>query len=364
MNSADKTEAEEIEDILKDEKVQTALKLSSDEKPEEASVSERAGFSALAVTAIIFGVCIFLYFLLEWKYFPVQVSYIPILQKVTLALMFAAFIMVLNSLFRKLVGRKVKDKSVVYNLVNIINLFTGIIIFTIALSLFFTNWYATMVSFGVVSLIVGLALQNPLTSFFGWIFLLIRKPYEVGDRIRIGSVYGDVINVGYFDTTLWEFRGDYLSGDHPSGRIIKFSNSRIFNEYVYNYSWPLFPFIWNELNLFVSYDTDLEFTGKIISRVAEEEIGEAMMRRVKRFKNILAGTLIDELEVKEKPSIILRAHTNGWIEVTVRYLTEPKNSGRIKTRLFGKIMEELRKHPGKVAFPNMKLGGTDSNSTK
>lgn len=355
MDPHPKTEAEEIEDILKDEKVQNAIKLSSDEKPEETSEAERQGLSALGITAVIFAGCILLYFFLEWKYFPVPAAYIPMLQKVVLAFMFAAFILVLNRLFRKLVKRKVKEQSVIYNLENVINLFTGIIIFIISLSLFFTNWYATMVSFGVVSLIVGLALQNPLTSFFGWMYLLVRKPYEVGDRIKIGSVYGDVINVGYLDTTLWEFRGDYLSGDHPSGRIIKFSNSRIFNEYVYNYSWPLFPFIWNELNIFVSYDSDLKFTSEIITKVAEEEIGEAMIRRVKRFKDILAGTLIDELEVKERPSIILRAHTNGWIEVTVRYLAEPKNSGRVKTQLFERILEELLKHPDKVAFPNMKL---------
>lgn len=355
MKPQEKTEAEEIEDILKDEKVQDAIKLSSEERTEETKEEEKQGLSSLGITIIISAICIFLYFLLEWKYFPVQASYIPALQKIVLGLMFASFVLVLNRLFRRIIKRRVTDGSVAYNLRNIINLFSGILIFIITLSLFFTNWYATMVSFGVVSLIVGLALQNPLSSFFGWIYLLIRKPYEVGDRIRIGAVYGDVINVGYLDTTLWEFRGDYLSGDHPSGRIIKFSNSRIFNEYIYNYSWPLFPFIWKELAFYVSYDTDLKFAGDTIRRVAEQEIGKAMMRRVKRFKNILAGTLIDELEVKERPSIILKAHTNGWIEVTVRYLSEPKNSEFIKTNLFQKIMQELLKHPDKIGLPNIKL---------
>jgi hypothetical protein len=56
-----------------------------------------------------------------------------------------------------------------------------------------------------------------------------------------------------FDTTLWEFRWDYLSGDHPSGRVIKYAHSRIFNEYVVNYSCPLFPDIWTEVKFYVSY---------------------------------------------------------------------------------------------------------------
>lgn len=354
MENIDKTEEKEIEKILKDEKVQKALELSSGDNKREESGEANQRSSALGITGIIFLVSAVAYFLLEWKYFPVPSSYVPLAQKFIVALMFAAFILVINRILKKILRRKIEDKASVYNLESLINLFTIIIIFIIALSLLFANWYATMVSFGVVSLILGLALQNPITSFFGWLYLLIRKPYEVGDRIKIGTVYGDVINVSYLDTTLWEFRGDYLSGDHPSGRIIKFSNSKIFSEYIHNYSWPLFPFIWNELQFYISYDSDLKFTSSTIQQVAEREVGEAMVRRVKRFKKILEKTLVNELEVRERPAVILKAHQNAWIEVTVRYLVEPKNSGRVKSELFKLIMEELKKSPEKVVFPNTK----------
>ncbi|MBK7427968.1 MAG: mechanosensitive ion channel family protein [Saprospiraceae bacterium] len=182
---------------------------------------------------------------------------------------------------------------------------------------------------------------------------MIRKPYEVGDRIRIGNVYGDIINVSYIDTTLWEFHGDYLSGDHPSGRTIRFANSKVFSEYVYNYSWPLFPFIWNELSLFISYDSDFKFTSETVKRIVEIEIGEAMVRRVKRFKTILKDTPVDELDVNEYPSVYMKAHENTWIEVIVRYLVEPKNSGRVKKQLFEAVMKELKRNPEKVIFPNI-----------
>jgi small-conductance mechanosensitive channel len=219
----------------------------------------------------------------------------------------------------------------------------------------FANWYAAAVSFGIVSLVLGFALQNLITSFFGWLYILIRKPYEVGDRIRIGNVFGDVINVSYLDTTLWEFNGDYLSADHPSGRIIRFANSKVFSEYVFNYSWPLFPFIWNELSFFIAYDSDFKFTSETTKRIVEIKIGEAMVRRVKRFKKILADTPVDELHVNEYPSVILKAHENTWIEVIVRYLVEPKNSGPVKKVLFESVMEELKKSPEKVIFPNTKM---------
>ena len=161
-----------------------------------------------------------------------------------------------------------------------------------------------------------------------------------------------MINVSYIDTTLWEFNGDYLSGDHPSGRIIRFANSKVFSEYVYNYSWPLYPFIWNELNLFISCDSDFKFTSETTKRIVETEIGEAMMKRVKRFKTILKNTPVDELDVYEFPSVILKAHSNTWIEAVVRYLVEPKKSRQVRKRLFNVVMDESKKNPQKVILPN------------
>jgi len=345
----------ELEDIKKDEKVQRALIETSISVPMESEVVLEKEAPLLGITAILFLSCGVLYFLLGWKRLPISSIYIPLAQKIVLAVMLISLVLLANRLLKKLLNRKIDNKTTVFNFNRIADLFAGLLILVIILSLLFANWYAAMVSFGIVSLILGFALQNPITSFFGWLYILIRKPYEVGERIRIGNVYGDVINVSYIDTTLWEFNGDYLSNDHPSGRIIRFANSKVFSEYVYNYSWPLFPFIWNELSLFISYDSDFKFTTDTIKRIVDTEIGEAMVRRVKRFKIILKDTPVDELDVDEFPSVFLKAHTNTWIEVIVRYLVEPKNSGSVKKKLFEALMAELKKYPEKVRFPNTKI---------
>jgi len=113
----------------------------------------------------------------------------------------------------------------------------------IAISIIFVNWYAALAALGVGSIVVGLAVQTPMKSFIAWIYILVRQPFRVGDRIQIGDATGDVIDVSYLDTTLWEFGGKYISGDHPSGRLIKFPNEKVLDELIYNYSWPLFPYI-------------------------------------------------------------------------------------------------------------------------
>ncbi|WP_194972463.1 mechanosensitive ion channel family protein [Aquiflexum lacus] len=356
MEASDSLEDQEIENIKKDEKVQRALSETSISVQKESTVALEEEAPFLGITAIVFLGCGVLYFLLGWKRIPISSTYIPLAQKIALAVMLISLVLLATRLLKKLVNRKIEDKTKEFNFNRIADFFGAVIILGIILSLLFANWYAAAVSFGIVSLVLGFALQNLITSFFGWLYILIRKPYEVGDRIRIGNVFGDVINVSYLDTTLWEFNGDYLSADHPSGRIIRFANSKVFSEYVYNYSWPLFPFIWNELSFFISYDSDFKFTSETIKRIVEIKIGEAMVRRVKRFKKILADTPVDELDVNEYPSVILKAHNNTWIEVIVRYLVEPKNSGKVKKELFEKVMEELKKSPEKVIFPNTKMG--------
>src|SRR5204862_7990378 len=201
------------------------------------------------------------------------------------------------------------------------------------------------------SVIVGLAVQTPMTSFLGWIYIIVRRPYQVGDRIQIEEATGDVIDVSYLDTTLWEFGGKYLSTDHPSGRIIKFPNSRVLNQMVFNYSWPLFPYIWNEIKFNIAYNSDLEFAARTMQKITAKEIGEEMMELVGVFRDLLAKTPVDELEVREHPRVIFRVSENTWLEAIVRYLVPPREAGRVKTRLIKKLLAALNTAPDKVMFP-------------
>jgi small-conductance mechanosensitive channel len=242
-----------------------------------------------------------------------------------------------------------------YNLKRVVRLVLALAVVVIIISAIFVDWYAAVVSLGLASLILGFALQTPITSFIGWVYILIRKPYRVGDRIVIGNAAGDVIDVSYLDTTLWEFGGSYLSSDHPSGRIIKFPNSNVLTTPVYNYSWPLFPYIWNEIKFQIAYDSDLDFVAKVMSEVAEEELGETMMERVRVYRELLAETPVDELQVQERPVVLFRASENTWLEAILRYLVDPKKAGRTKTDLIKKLLVRLNAAPERVGFPKSNM---------
>jgi small-conductance mechanosensitive channel len=190
-----------------------------------------------------------------------------------------------------------------------------------------------------------------MKSFIAWIYILVRQPFRVGDRIKIDDATGDVIDVGYLDTTLWEFGGQYISGDHPSGRTIRFPNEKVLDSIVYNYSWPLFPYIWNQIKFQIAYQSDLEFVAKTMQKIVEEELGEEMMDRVGVYRDLLARTPVDELEVREHPRVIFRVDEVTWIDAIVRYLVAPREAGSTKSRLIPKLLVALNAAPEKVMFP-------------
>jgi small-conductance mechanosensitive channel len=343
----------EVEQVKEREDVKQALKQTATSEPKDqpkAKTKDKVWFGTHAIILIALGV---FYYLLQFRVFGFAAHYVPYVQKLDKA---AAMVVLLFAIAKVvdvyLIGR-IESSSSRFTLRRVAKLVMVLLAILIVISYpFNTSWYTALVSVGVFSIVIGLAVQTPMTSFLGWIYILVRAPYRVGDRVKIGDATGDVIDVSYLDTTLWEFGGgDLLSTDHPTGRIIKFPNSKVLSSTVYNYSWPVFPYVWNEIKFSVAYESDLEFISETMQRIAAEEVGERMMKQVRVFREVLAQTPVNQLEVREYPSVLFRVNANTWLDAIVRYLVPPKEAGRVKTRLIKKLLAELNAAPDKVMFP-------------
>ena len=343
--------AETTEEISRQPEVRKELARATGEKRGDkvkARGRDKLWFGIYALILIGFAA---IYFSFTWKLIPLPQPSAGITERF---LRGGALIVIMLTIARATsvyALARIEDASTRFTLQRVMHLAVVLIIAVIVVSTIFVNWYAGLAALGVGSIIIGLAVQTPMKSFIAWIYILVRQPFRVGDRIKIGDATGDVIDVGYLDTTLWEFGGQYITGDHPSGRIIKFPNEKVLDELVYNYSWPLFPYIWNEIKFQVAYNSDLEFIANTTQKITEEELGEEMMERVETFRDLLARTPVDELEVRERPRVIFRVSENTWLEAIVRYLVSPREAGRVKTRLIKKLLAALNAAPDKVMFP-------------
>jgi small-conductance mechanosensitive channel len=343
---------ETAEELSEQPEVRKELeRTTSEKKPGEkvkAKTQDKLWFLTHAFLIVGSGV---LYYFIGLQLIPFFQQQIAFSQRLLVGFALIVFALAVAKTLRIYVLDRLHDAVTRFTLQRILYLVVALFIAVIAISVISRTWYTALTALGVGSIIVGLAVQTPMKSFIGWIFILVRQPFRVGDRIQIDDATGDVIDVGYLDTTLWEFGGKLLSTDHPTGRVIRFPNEKVLDSIVYNYSWPLFPYIWNEIKFQIAYGADLEFISKTMQRVTEEELGEAMLKRVQVFRELLARTPVDELEVRQHPRVIFRVADNTWLEAIVRYVVPPREAGRVKTRLIKKLLEALNAEPDRVMFP-------------
>lgn len=211
------------------------------------------------------------------------------------------------------------------------------------------RWLGVLVSFGVVGVAVTFALQQPLFSVIAWVYITVKEPYTVGDRVSIDGTKGDVVGIDLFVTKLWEIDGELVVSHQPSGRIITVPNSAVLSSHVFNFTWEEFPYVWNEIEVQVAYETDLEYATETMQRVADDRLGDEMEARIEEYRSLVSETPV-EIEVRERPSVNVRAR-DSWVELRLRYLVHPKQGQRVKNELHREILREFNENPDRVAFP-------------
>lgn len=291
------------------------------------------------------------YLLLRLKNFTILGTYKELIGKLSLAAFVSFVVLIFAKIIEGIVIHRAHTKAIRYNILRLIRFLSICIVALIVVTFLNSNWYTAAVSLGLISLILGFALQTPIASLIGWFYIIIRVPYKIGDRIQVDAFTGDVVEIGYFDTTLWEIAGNYMTNDLPSGRLIRFPNSLLFADAVYNYSWKKFPYIWNEIPFHVAYESDLTFVETTIRNIAREELGKEMEDDVEYLRGLIAETPVDEMEISELPFVHFRINANTWVEVLLVYLVKPRQAAATRSRLIKRVLGALNKEPDKVLFP-------------
>lgn len=252
-------------------------------------------------------------------------------------------------LVTRIILRREASKRRAHTTRNILRLVFVVVAIIGILAVITEQWVGLLFSLGILGFAVTFALQQPILSLLGWIYIVIKQPYQVGDRVMIEGAKGDVIDVDFLVTTLWEINGDLVTSNQPSGRVVTVPNSVALSNQVYNYSWEQFPFVWNELVIQVAYETDLEFAREAMRRIANDYLGDEMEDRVERYRRLLGQTPV-ELEVRDRPSVNIR-QSESWVELRLRYLVHPRRGARVRNDLYDKILTEFNEYPDQVKFP-------------
>ncbi|MFB6137273.1 MAG: mechanosensitive ion channel family protein [Halobacteriaceae archaeon] len=232
---------------------------------------------------------------------------------------------------------------------NVVRLVVGLVAAITAFGVLTRQWVSVLFSLGVIGFAVTFALQQPLFSLIGWAYIVLRRPYEAGDRVAIGDSRGDVLSVGLFVTTLWEIDGDLVSTNQPSGRVVTFPNSVVLSSHVVNFGGDGVPYVWNELTVQVAYETDLAFASTLLREVADDHLGDDMERRVREYRDRLDASPV-EIELAERPTVNV-TQRESWVELRLRYLVHPRRGTRVRNELYREALSRFADHPDRVKFP-------------
>ena len=222
--------------------------------------------------------------------------------------------------------RRTTSKRRAHDVRNGLRLLFGVVGIIALLAILTDQWIGVLLSLGVVGFAITFALQQPLLSLLGWFYIMIKQPYLVGDRVRIGESKGDVIEVDFLVTTIWEIGGELVSTNQPSGRVVTVPNSTVLASEVTNFGGVGSEYVWNELVMQVSYETDVDEAARTMLAEAGAVVGEEMATRVADFRSRLSETPV-ELEVNDRPSVNV-TQAESWIELRLRYVVHPDGERR------------------------------------
>ena len=197
---------------------------------------------------------------------------------------------------------------------------------------------------------LAVVLRDPLVNLVGWLFILWRQPFRMGDRIQMGENSGDVIDIGVFQFTLMEI-GNWVETDQSTGRIIHMPNGQVFQNAIANYSQG-FKYIWHEIPVLITFESDWEEAKKILfiqvnnhaehlSGSAEEHIRRSASKYMISYSKLT-------------PTVYTTVRDSG-ILLTLRYLCEPRKRRGSEQVLWENILREFAKKPEiSLAYPTLR----------
>jgi small-conductance mechanosensitive channel len=222
--------------------------------------------------------------------------------------------------------------------------FIGYFLTIVLLTVIFSDKLGNLtVALGVAGAGIAFALQEVIASFAGWLAIMFGGFYNTGDRVQLGGIKGDVMDIGVLRTTIME-TGQWVDGDLYNGRIVLIANSYVFKEPVFNYSGD-FPFLWDEIKIPIQYGSDYAKAKEIILKAGVEVAGDLTVRSKEKWKTLQNKYRLEDAQTE--PMITLVANDN-WAEYTLRYVVGYKKRRSTKSELFTKILTEIETTNGAV----------------
>jgi small-conductance mechanosensitive channel len=271
--------------------------------------------------------------------------------QVILSVVAILIIWLLRLLAIRIINRQNDDPKLQYKWrknLTYVSVFVG---FLVVGNIWFEGLQSLATFLGLLSAGLAIALKEPVTDFAGWIFILWRKPFDVGDRIQIGDVKGDVIDTRVFKFTVLEI-GNWVHADQSTGRVVHIPNHKIFSDSLANYTSD-FEFIWNELEVLVTFESDWKKAKQILQEIADLHLQDFVEQAQQQVSRAKESYLIHYKYLT--PTVYTDVQDSG-IRLAVRHLSNPRRRRSISEKIWEDTLDRFDEHDDiELAYPTMRI---------
>jgi small-conductance mechanosensitive channel len=173
-------------------------------------------------------------------------------------------------------------------------------------------------------------------SVSGYLNIVTGNLYHIGDRVRIGDVVGDVMDITLLRTTLLEI-GEWVKADQYTGRIVSVANRTVFAAPVFNYTQHL-PYLWDEITIPVTYESDWRRAGDLMLEHGRQHSSSLLAEAEADLRQMKEHYPLEETVVEPTPYVVM---TDNWIELTLRYVVEARKRRLVKAKLHREVLEHF-----------------------
>jgi small-conductance mechanosensitive channel len=245
---------------------------------------------------------------------------------------------VFKSLFEEIVARQIKESKTRYSFRKTVSILYFVVLLLALIRIWVEQTGTLLVSYGLAAAGIAIALQDFFKNFVGGVIIFITGIYRVGDRIEINQKVGDVIDIGILYTTLLELK-EWVAGDQATGRLTILPNGYVLSGTINNYTKDN-NFIWDEIAIPITYDSDWKEAVTAIQRIVGNET-KSMAEQAEQEIVKLAEKYY--LSTRAVEPVIYLTLTDNWITFNIRYITDVRQRRVVRSTLSQMILEAIQK---------------------
>lgn len=280
--------------------------------------------------------------------------------KILLSLGIILFLWLFQLLILRIVWRQTKNVKTRYQWKRILSFTIPLIGFVLVSAVWIQAFQEFGAFLGLLSAGIAIALKDPLTNLAGWLFIVFRKPFVVGDRIQIGKHSGDIIDIRMFQFTILEIR-NWVDADQSTGRIIHLPNARVFQQPQANFS-AGFNYIWHEIPVLVTFESDWKKARSILDEIADRNAAEIGKYAEKEIFKASRSFMLYYTHLT--PIVYTKVEDSG-VKLTIRYLCNPRNRRGSENQIWQDILTAFDKHDNiQFAYPTTRIYFENNNPAK